>query len=44
MSLPASTRSDNLPGASRTDLALPLAAVISLAITSYVFVVLISEY
>ncbi len=36
-----SARSDNLSGG---DLALPLAAVISLAITSYVVVVLAGEY
>lgn len=46
MDPPKSSGSDNsLPGANRTtDLALPLAAVISLAIASYVVIVLVGEY
>lgn len=44
MTSPTSARSNHLNDANRTDLALPLAAVISLAITSYVVVVLVGKY
>lgn len=44
MNSSTSTRSSNVSEGNRTDIALPLAAVISLAITCYVIVVLVGEY
>lgn len=44
MTSPTSGNSDNFSKANETDLVLPLAAVISLAITSYVVVVLVGKY
>ncbi|XP_057365789.1 uncharacterized protein LOC132087695 [Daphnia carinata] len=41
MNSSASSRNSNISEGNRTDIALPLAAVISLAITSYVIVVLV---
>lgn len=44
MNSSTSTRGNNVSEVSGADIALPLAAVISLAITSYVIVVLVGEY